>query len=59
MLKQDKIDFIWNYMKNTNFSEIDYETLSNEDNDFLDICLEDICEYEDWNVHGLNKYKAW
>ena len=59
MLKQDKIDFIWNYMKTTNFSEIDYETLSNEDNDFLDICLEDIFEYENWDLNQIENYKSW
>ena len=59
MLKQDKIDFIWNYMKNTNFSEIDYETLSNEDNEFLDICLEDIFEYENWDLNQIENYKSW
>ena len=59
MLKQDKIDFIWNYMKTTNFSEIDYETLSNEDNEFLDICLEDIFEYENWDLNQIENYKSW
>ena len=54
MLRNDKVEWIWNYVKNTH-NDMDYETLNNEDNDFLDIVIEEICEYENWSVHGLNK----
>ena len=55
MLKQDKIEWIWNYMKTANHNDMDFETLNSESNEFLDIVIEDICEYEDWNIHGLTK----
>ena len=59
MLRQDKIDFIWNYVKEAKHNDMDYETLDSESNDFLDICLEDIFEYENWDLNQIEKYKAW
>jgi|TARA_B110000483_G_scaffold102302_1_gene125076 hypothetical protein len=59
MLRNDKIEWIWNYVKEAKHNDMDIETLNSESNEFLDIVIEEICEYEDWNVHGLNKYKAW
>ena len=58
MLRNDKIEFIWNYIKNSHSDFRDYETLSNEDNEFLDICLEDIFEYENWDLNQIENYKS-
>ena len=53
MLRNDKIEWIWNYVKNAKHNDMDYESLNNESDEFLDIVIEDICEYENWSVHGL------
>ena len=52
MLRNDKVEWIWNYVKDTH-NDMDYESLNNESDEFLDIVIEEICEYENWSVHGL------
>ena len=32
---------------------MDIETLNSESTEFLDIVIEEICEYEDWNVYAI------
>ena len=59
MLKQDKIEFIWNYGKTANHTDMDYESLNNESDEFLDIVLEDIFDYENWDINKIENYKSW
>ena len=62
MLRNDKIEWIWNYVKEAKHNDMDYESLQIrkriswhllESDEFLNIVIEDICEYENWSVHGL------
>jgi len=62
MLKNDKIEWIWNYVKEAKRNgfwaiayDMDYESLNNESDEFLDIVIEDICEYEEWDLNEINK----
>ena len=54
MLRNDKVEWIWNYVKDTH-NDMDYESLNNESDEFLDIVIEDICEYEEWDLNEINK----
>ena len=54
MLRNEKVEWIYDYIKHSH-NEMDFESLNNESDEFLDIVIEDICEYENWSVHGLNK----
>ena len=55
MLKNDKVEWIWNYYKGKALltQATPSEFLKHESDEFLDIVIEDICEYENWSVHGL------
>lgn len=58
MLRNDKIEWIWNYVTNgfgKTDSEFDYETLSNEKEEVLDEIIEEICEYEEWDLEVITK----
>lgn len=52
MLRRDKIDWIWNYVKNTH-NKFDYETLENENEEFLNEIIKEICEFEEWNLEKI------
>ena len=52
MLRNDKVKWIYDYIKHSH-NEMDFESLNNESDEFLDIVIEEICEYENWSVHGL------
>jgi len=54
MLRNDKIEWIWNYVKNTH-NEFDYKTLSNEKEEFLNEIIKEICEYEEWDLKVITK----
>lgn len=54
MLRNDKIEWIWNYVKNTQ-SGFGYEVLSNEKDEVLDEIIEEICEYEEWDLEVITK----
>ena len=40
MLKNDKVEWIWNYVKDTH-NDMDYESLNNESDEFLEIVIEE------------------
>ena len=54
MLRNDKIEWIWNYVKNTH-CESDYITLHGEEEKFLDEIIKEICEFEEWNFEEVIK----
>lgn len=54
MLRMDKVEWIWNYVKNTH-GESDYNTLVNEKEEFLNEIIKEICEFEEWDFEKVIK----
>ena len=57
MFKNDKVEWIWNYYKGIALltQATPSEFLKHESDEFLDIVIEDICEYEEWDLNEINK----